>query len=426
MARLRKRNGIYHAAFYDETGKRRWRTTHCSDKRAALAFAGRLERAAQDPDYAASTYTLKEALEALYDDRVAQAQVGKRSMATAEMYKKKAGHWRRMFEVDENGVEVPFPLARMTPEFVDGAIAQRRREGASESTIAKELVTLGSALRLAKRTGRWHGDVDTLMPHRFSPEYVPRERFLARDEFQLLVANLLPDHAARVAFEVATSANWGETTHVLRSDIGGDVVPIRGTKNANRWRSVPVVADWQRELLAFASKHGRGEGDVLFASSYEGFTGALRRACDDLKLAPLSSNDLRRTYAQWMRADGMPAELVAPAMGHATTAMVERIYGRMPADVLAARMAKIFASPVPQQITVSTDKTDSAHSQGARKSLICGAEGGNRTRTDYVQGILSPQNDQPLSPRKAKRNRNYEYAAATPVPQLRAVKGCKA
>lgn len=36
-------------------------------------------------------------------------------------------------------------------------------------------------------------------------------------------------------------------------------------------------------------------------------------------IASCSPNDLRRTYAKWMRLARVPAEIVAPTMGHRDT-----------------------------------------------------------------------------------------------------------
>ena len=54
MATVRKRGkGIYQAIYYGHDGRRRFATTHCTSKKAAEIVAARLEREAQDPDYAA-------------------------------------------------------------------------------------------------------------------------------------------------------------------------------------------------------------------------------------------------------------------------------------------------------------------------------------------------------------------------------------
>ena len=49
-------------------------------------------------------------------------------------------------------------------------------------------------------------------------------------------------------------------------------------------------------------------------------------------------NDLRRTYSTWLRADGVPNELSAPTMFHKDTRMLDRVYARLPPDLLRVRL----------------------------------------------------------------------------------------
>jgi len=414
----------WRATFYDAAGVRRQASTKCVDKRTAEAAARRFEREAQGAgDAAEDPTTLSDALGLLIDDREALAAVGKRSIETARMYRLKAGHLKRIFEVDRNGNEVPFRLAGLKAGHVDQFIAQRRREGAAENTIAKELVTLRASLKLAKRAGRYHGDIDAVMPVRFAPEYKPRERALTPAEFETLLANLTADHAARAAYAIATSANWGETARARRDDEMPFGVRVHGTKRTSRRRIVPIILPWQRRLLAYALEHGQGDGELLFASSYKSFDDALRAACADAKLVPCSSNDLRRTFAQWMRRDGVPLELIAPAMGHGSTQMLERVYGRMPPDVLAARMAAIAGTTEAQTHAPQTDSSDSADATSEGKSAKSGARGGTRTRTEFPQGDFKSTNELLPPPRKYKRNREYGMRPGTTEAQREASGG---
>ncbi len=86
-----------------------------------------------------------------------------------------------------------------------------------------------------------------------------------------------------------------------------------------------------------------GANDRLF-----GALGNIRRdliaACRAAKIAPCSPNDLRRTHSHWLRAEGVPLELVAPMMGHASTRMVQTVYGKLSADELAARLCGVIPS----------------------------------------------------------------------------------
>jgi len=49
-------------------------------------------------------------------------------------------------------------------------------------------------------------------------------------------------------------------------------------------------------------------------------------------------NDLRRTYSTWLRADGVPNELSAPTMGRKDTRMLDRVYARLPPELLRVRL----------------------------------------------------------------------------------------
>src|SRR5678816_4174438 len=74
-----------------------------------------------------------------------------------------------------------------------------------------------------------------------------------------------------------------------------------------------------------------------------------------------SPNDLRRTYAKWMRLARVPAEIVAPTMGHRDTRMVERVYGRLSPEEIGALLTAHFA---PDCIAGASDSVDSAGKRG--------------------------------------------------------------
>jgi integrase len=43
----------------------------------------------------------------------------------------------------------------------------------------------------------------------------------------------------------------------------------------------------------------------------------------------LSHNDLRRTFASWLKQKGCDSQLVGHLMGHTGGAMVDKVYGRL-------------------------------------------------------------------------------------------------
>jgi len=129
----------------------------------------------------------------------------------------------------------------------EGNALQSARAGrhVTDHTIAKELVALRAALKLAKRRGIWKGDLAEVLPVGFAPEYKPRNRFLTYYELEALLGELLEDAAARVAFTIATSAEAAATERALREDVSPDrlFVQVRGSKRATRWRKVPNRGD---------------------------------------------------------------------------------------------------------------------------------------------------------------------------------------
>jgi integrase len=421
MAEIRKEAGRkYWQAIYYDHGERKFRSTKTRNKRTAQAVADRYEREANAPgDPAPDPTSIDEACDAMLEEFRELVKAKKRSAASIHMYEVKTGHLKRIFSDGEGHNAVPWDISRINAETMDGYISKRRKEGAAENTIAKELVAASRTLRLMKRWGKWRGDLDSVLPYRFAPEYVPRERFLAdMKELQILIGQLPPDHAARAAFGVATSANLGETFHAQRADVGATATLIRGTKRLSRWRTVPTVTDWQRELLAFALDNAQGRDGKLFLFDV-GYDSALERACADAKLPHTTSNDLRRTFCHWMKEAGVPRELVAPAMGHKGTKMVDTVYGKPTPEELERFMLRAIAgTAVAQTPAHSVDDTDDPNRPRGRKSRKTVPRAGIEPARGFPQGILSPDTKVVLTARAYKKNRDYSKPAGTTVAQV--------
>jgi len=389
--RLYKRGRTWWCWYYDSTGKRVRTSTHCQDKNAADRVARQLERDAADPDNAtAREATLSDALDRLLRDREAKAKRGERSMATVGFYREKAGHWVRILERDDQGREVRFLLSVLKPRHIDQFIEKRTEEGASSHTIAKELVTIRAALKLAKRAGLWHGDIEKLLPSDFSTQYKPKKRSLSREELYKLLAELEPDRAARIAFIVATSACWGETVRAVRAHVAKDLrtVLIDGTKRASRQRIVPIVSVEQRSLLEYALEHAQGTDGDLF-THWQNARRDIHRACDRAGIPRCSPNDLRRTCATWLHAAGVTPDLIAPIMGHADSRMVERVYGRLSSEQLGQRIAATLGCDT--FVTASVDSGAPDGQSGRKRDRKqprqggrSGAQSRNRTRDTRI------------------------------------------
>ena len=62
-------------------------------------------------------------------------------------------------------------------------------------------------------------------------------------------------------------------------------------------------------------------------------------ACRRAGIEPVSPNDLRRAYASWLKQRGVDSAAVAKLLGHASTRMVDLVYGHLSDDTLASAVA---------------------------------------------------------------------------------------
>lgn len=367
--------GPWLAWWYDASGKRQQRSTKQTDRKAAEIIAAQWERDTADPRNATQAKaTLEQGFNLFILRKQRDSKAGKASKHTVTFYTSKSGHWLRLLKRD-------FLLRDLTSAEVDGYIDDRRSEGASEHSISKELVTLRSMLKVALRGGLWRGDIKELLP-RFDSMYKPRSTTLTHDQLWQLLRELTPARAGMVAFIVATGARLSEARSVKACNIQEDQVVLHGTKTENAERIVPIAAPWQRSLIKYAMQRMAQSGrafrpwsdgsmsrDLHCASARAGcrISGhlgpnrqQLKYACDrmECKLAALpriSPNDLRRTFATWLRLDGVPLELIAPMMGHSTTTMVQQVYGKLTGNQVGALIQQCskYAAVKTERVDVS-------------------------------------------------------------------------
>jgi integrase len=316
MQRIRKRGARFsYEVRVREADGWRWISTGTHDKIAATAHLKDLERRAADPAYAAAAEaTTEEVLREFLASRRARG----RSEGTLHHYRIKSGALVRL---------LPKLAKSLTHRVLEKYISDRIAEGVQQTTVKKELGTLRSALSLARKNERFDRDPRAIIPE-LAETYRPRTRVLTREELQALLAALQPTRAAHVAWIVGTGARWGESLRVRREDHGPDAVRIRGTKTALSDRVVPYLSTTRRLIEAALAGVRAPAGVPLFRA-----WGSVRRdlevACKLAQIDKVSPNDLRRTFATWLRQGGAEPSLIGQALGHADARMVERVYGRL-------------------------------------------------------------------------------------------------
>ncbi|MBM4361809.1 MAG: tyrosine-type recombinase/integrase [Deltaproteobacteria bacterium] len=102
------------------------------------------------------------------------------------------------------------------------------------------------------------------------------------------------------------------------------------------------VHGWTVTLLRFALEHADGVGGRLF-TRWTNSRRDIHIACRKANIEPASLVDFRRTAATWMRESGIALDLVARAMGHRDSTMVERVYGRIKVREAAVLMQEQLA-----------------------------------------------------------------------------------
>ena len=304
-------------------GRGRRVSTGCRDKTAALQKWRALERLSVTGADKTKATSLADAL----DRRIEERGSAGRAAGTIEMLTQKSRHLNRLLGADT-------PLRLITAAAIDRYVSARLSEGASRSTIHKELSTLRGALRLAKRRGEYAHDLAAVMPE-FAAVYKPKTRALSFAEIKALLAALSPKRAALVAFLLATGATYPSEVKNLRKgdvDTRGWFVLLRGTKRETRYRKIPIVS-FARPWLLMAVEY------VPF-DRWGNIRRDLHHACDSIGIERCSPTDLRRTLATLLRAHGAPPHLLANLLGHADSRMVERVYGRLSPEQLGTLLGE--------------------------------------------------------------------------------------
>jgi hypothetical protein len=349
---------IWYAWVYQDLGggrrKRIRKSTGCTDKKAALAVLSGWERKAADPSGAAKTAaTLKQAFELLERATLAKAtaKTPTRSMETRGFHAKQAKGWllfagmmlarsvgkpeglSRARKRELRTLGESFPLERFGPGFVDAFVDWRRACGAvSEGTIGKDLSVMRPAMRCALRAGLWAGSLEMTFP-KHELNYTPTDRWHDAAELELLRAELLPERFAVVAYAYALGAERQACKRALKADLADEAarfVHVRGTKKKTRDRWVPVLFEWQRELLAHVRSRAKGDkdGKLFHPSTWDNLRRQLASACEKAGIAPASLTSMRHSFAHRMKAEGIRQEDLAVAMGHRDTKMLDAIYAR--------------------------------------------------------------------------------------------------
>jgi integrase len=174
---------------------------------------------------------------------------------------------------------------------------------------------------------------------RWKMGYVPKDRHLTPHEFERVMVKAPKPRRLWLMVAVYTGGSLGELERLEWShvDLRTGQIRLPGTKAKGRNRRVPIPAPLLPWLADAAKKRGR-----MFAR-WTNVRRDLAGYADAARVPKFTPNDLRRTYASWLVQAGVPHLTVSHLMGHSSTRMVEKVYGRLTPAIYTAAVANLPA-----------------------------------------------------------------------------------
>jgi integrase len=230
---------------------------------------------------------------------------------------------------------------------------------ASPHTVSKELITIRRALRLAHDR-----DVLAAMPKfpQFSPRYQPREVWLTPDQFERVCSELSHDRALWASLAALGGMRASEVERTSWDVVMKRLVRVPGTKTDQSRRTIPIAPALQHRLDQVPPAKRRDRVVAPWGNVRRDLRAAVTRAnrklaaeAADRHVEPevipfVSPNDLRRTFASWLVQNGIDLLVVARLLGHSSTRMVERVYGRLSPKNMDDAIAALPAFTAAQSI----------------------------------------------------------------------------
>lgn len=305
--RIKIYKGVWHIVWNDGGTKRRSLGT--TDKAAAERALADFTRAGQP----ANRVWVAQIMEAYLADKADKPSHDRMKWA-----------WERL--KDHFGALRPDQITR---EQCRAYVAKRRRRGRGDNTIRKELTTLRSALNWTDK----NSPAVIEMP----PMPNPREVFIDRAQFQQLYDAAKAPHVKLFLLLAWFTAGRKEAILSLtweQIDFKRGVVDL-GAGVGNKGRAKPPMSQTLKNALLESKKAAVTDYVVEWAgdrvkSIRKGFDTAAAAA----GLEGITPHDLRRSAARTMIEKGIPMSEVSQYLGHTSTAVTEKVYGRFSPDYL--------------------------------------------------------------------------------------------
>lgn len=341
MAKLRRVRGssYWYVEGRDGDGYRYLQTTKQKNKVAAARVAARIEVERAVPRV--RPYALSEALSALYDHKVLSCV----SKSELEIVSTKGARLLEHFGAEK---DVNDFARQEAVQEIEGYVKVRRthRVGTktaktvSDATIRKELGKLFEALRLARRDGKFRGDVESLRT-KVLQRSKPKTAVATPEQFVALWRCVPLSRRPYLLVSFHVGARHGEMKRLEACHIDhGRIVDGRrvgmklwviGKKGREEYRErwVPLSQAAYDVLVDLAEQHPKGP---LFPKPWHpsNIKRTVGLACRKVGIPEMTANDFRRSFVTWQGMFGTSDTETKKLVGHSPNSkMVESVYRQL-------------------------------------------------------------------------------------------------
>jgi integrase len=229
----------------------------------------------------------------------------------------------------------------ITVDLSDPEVIRRRRD-----TANRTLTTLKAALNWARENRLVSDDAAWRLVKPYRETTAARIRFLDTKEQKAIVD--VSEGAIRdlISAALVTGARFGELSRLLVADFDAVNKSVFVAKSkSGKPRHIPLPAGGASLFERLAKGRGSGEpllrqegGDAWKPATYHRSWKVVLEAAN---IEDVTLHELRHTYASTMVRGGAPLMVVAQALGHSDTRMVEKHYAHLAPSFVADTIRRL-------------------------------------------------------------------------------------
>lgn len=214
-------------------------------------------------------------------------------------------------------------------------IKSRRKEGRSDGTIIKELVTLRSALSYGERKGWMEKAPYIIIP----PRPAPKDRWLTHEEANALIAACKTPHIRMfILLALKTGARKSAILELTWDRVSFDrdiiVYPLPGKVHGKKRRAIVPITEGLKAELEQIRQLAQSDWVIEYnGKPVRKIQTAWTNTLEESGIDHCTIHDMRRTCATWLIQAGIQTVRVARMLGD-TEKMIEKVYGHHSPDYL--------------------------------------------------------------------------------------------